>query len=571
MVTVLGVDWMNQNSVHEQGAVLVKDGQIVAAMNEDRITRLKHDGRFPIQSIKEVFRISKIDPSTVDAVAIPEKSVRDDFLFGLKPSRTVRPRNIFRLPLIIKKWEFLKSILSSYGVNAPLHFTGHHPSHAAATYYPSGFKEATVVTIDGQGYNESATVNIGDANGIRRLAVTSHRHSPGFFYTKATCAAGFKANDEEYKVMGLASYGDPRVLYNRFSQFLQVDGLQFTGSSGEIVGSSNVNVHDGKIYAPCRYDTTYLNDNPMLRLGKGRKPEDIAAAAQKVLEERIAEFVKNAVEKTGIRNVCIGGGVAHNVKANAVVRGLDCVDSVFVFPNAGDPGLSAGAALEVCRKLMLEQGRTRAWKMEHAYFGSEYTDEEIEKEINVYGLRYEKLADPSKFAADAIASGNVIGWFQGKLEYGPRALGNRSVLADPRDPKMKDRINKQLKQRDWFMPFAPSMLYERIDEYLVDAEEAPFMIMAFKAKDGTKKEIPAVVHVDGTFRPQTVRKEANPKYWQLIKNFEKRTGVPVVLNTSFNKHGHVIVRTPADALDHLVWGCVELLVMGNYAVYRKFK
>ncbi len=220
---------------------------------------------------------------------------------------------------------------------------------------------------------------------------------------------------------------------------------------------------------------------------------------------------------------------------------------------------------------MRERGSFKQWRMEHVYYGPDYSDEEIEKEIDNFGLNFEKLASAPKTAAELVDSGRVVGWFQGKLEYGPRALGNRSVVADPRIAGMKDRINKYLKKRDWFMPFAPSMMADKKENYLVNAADAPFMILGFDATEKAEKEIPAVVHIDKTLRPQTVKREYNKEYYDLIHEFEKRTGVSTVLNTSFNKHGLPMIMKPKDAIDHLVWGCVEELIIGNYRVFRKFK
>lgn len=292
-----------------------------------------------------------------------------------------------------------------------------------------------------------------------------------------------------------------------------------------------------------------------------------SASAQKILEEKGVEYVKTAIEKTGKKKIAMAGGVMLNVKLNKAIREIEGVEDVFIHPAAGDNGACTGAAIEVCR--MFDPDNFKPEKMEHAYYGPSYDDEEILESLKEFGLKYEELKDPAGTAADLINSGKVVGWFQGRMEYGPRALGSRSVIADPTDSKMRDRINQFLKRRDWFMPFCPSMLDEAKEEYLTDPAESPFMIMAFDVPKEKLKEIPAVVHVDGTVRPQTVKKNINPLYWRMIKEFEKHK-VPLVLNTSFNKHGLPIVRTPHDAISHLVWKCIDVLVMGNYLVERKF-
>lgn len=576
MVYVLGVYWTGLiNTVHESAVTLIKDGKIVAALSEDRFSKVKHDGSFPINSIKEALRISGMTGDQIDAVAVPWNSPEREqlvnmfpFLFPKGVSWNLKSLVKYPFDYTIKK-KYLQIILEIFGIRCPIHFVDHHLSHAVSAYYTSGFKDATIVSIDGASERESSGVWFTENFAMRKIASSPLEGSPGFFYGQATEAAGFKANDGEGKTMGFACYGNPDVLYDEFKKYLHVKGLTFVGNF-DAVPIIDVNLKDKKLYAPYRY--VRWRNNKFLKYAKSHKPEDICAAAQKVLEERVAEFVSNALKETGIGNIAIAGGVGLNVKMNKRIRELEGVEDVFIHPNPGDQGTPTGAAIEVCRRIMAAQGKTlRPWKIEHVYYGSHYSDDEIEKEINDYGFDYEKVSSPSKAAADLVSEGKVIGWFQGWMEYGPRALGNRSVVADPRDPKMRDRINKFLKKRDWFMPFAPSMLDKAADEYLEDPTEAPFMIMAFDSPKGKEKEIPAVVHVDNTVRPQTVKKEVNPLYYKLIQQFERNTGVPVVLNTSFNKHGTTIVRTPSDALDHLVWNCVEDLVIGNFLVHRKFQ
>ena len=574
MVYVLGIHWTGLiNSVHEGAVTLVKDGRMVAAISEDRLTKVKHDSAIPINSIKEVLRIAQIDGSKIDAVAVPWDSPEKEYIRNLTPLTAPSgtkwyPNRIIKYPFdyTIKK-RYLKIVLEIFGINCPIHFVDHHVAHAASAYYTSGFDDCTVITLDGASEKDSAGVWKTEDFEMKQLGSSAISGSLGFFYGQATEAAGFKANDGEGKSMGLACYGNPNAIYNEIKDFIRVKGLKIEGEF-DFVPLIDVDVNDQKMYAHYRY--VKWKNNKFSRFTDTTKAEDICASAQKVLEEKAAEYVKNAVDATGLSNVAIAGGVALNVKMNKKIRELANVDSVFIHPNPGDQGTPTGAAIEVCKKLMADQGKTlKPWKMEHAYYGSAYTNEEIEKAINEYHLEYEKVSNPSKVAGDLVSQGKVIGWFQGNMEYGPRALGNRSVVADPRDPKMRDKINKFLKKRDWFMPFAPSMLDKAADEFVEDATEAPYMIMAFDCKKGVDNRIPAASHVDNTLRPQTVSKTANPRYYELIQQMEKNTGVPVVLNTSFNRHGKVIVRTPDDALDHLVWKCVDNLVIGDYLVHRK--
>jgi carbamoyltransferase len=580
MVTVLGLMMPMGLCGHETGACIVKDGRIVAAINEDRITGIKHDGSMVYNSIKEVLRIAKIEPSRIDAVAVPWMSPAKSALNRIATGRSLGiPLRALKISYgsygFYKTYDFtLGVMLDWFDIDAPVHYVSHHLSHAASAYYTSGFGDATVVTIDGIGENICSAVYAG-GDGLSRVAATkSLENSPGYFYIKATQALGFKANDGEGKTMGLASYGDSNKHYNDARNFLSVDGLQFKGNFGKVIYDMKIEPDDRK-FSWYRYDRVGLGDNPFLKwvspVSDASKITqvhmDVAASAQKVLEECVCRLVYNSIRKTFLYDVALAGGVALNCKMNQKIRELTCTDDVFIHPNPGDAGVFTGAALHVCHKLM--GSPKNSWKMEHAYYGTEYSNEEIESALNEYHLDYEKVNDPAKAAAEFIGKGQVVGWFQGRLEYGPRALGNRSVLADPRDINMKDRINRFLKKRDWFMPFCPSILSEAKDDWLADATDAPFMIMGFDAVKGKAKEIPAVVHVDDTIRPQTVDRDVNPLYWTLINDFKKETGIPLVLNTSFNKHGLPMVRSPQDAINHFLWDCVDVLIIGNYLIRGK--
>jgi carbamoyltransferase len=563
--------------VHETGAAIIKNGKILAAVNEDRITGIKHDGSPPVQSIKEVLRISQVRPQDIDAIAISQLSPGSDYVNGLSIRN---PVTVGRYPYLKGKERHITGLLNTYGIHAPIYYVKHHLAHAAGTYYTSGFKDALIVTIDGVGDSESTTISRGEGGMITQLKSYPERASLGHFYAKATVACGFKAHDGEGKTMGLAAYAKSNPELNeRVGKMMTLDGLEINANFGDIDGSSKVDVNDLKPFAPYRYDTSFLSNNQFLGL-KGFKKNSIANAAQFVLEEVAANLCQGAMIRYGMEKLCLSGGVALNVKMNKRIRERisdlkpmsEATGDMFIHPNPGDPGLPVGAAMYVCNQMMLDQGnRFKPWRMDHVYYGSSFSTEYIEKEINKYGLEYYKTRSPWKDAADIIAEGKVIGWFQGNQEYGPRALGHRSVLADPTVPGTKDRINKHLKKRDWFMPFCPSMLYEAIDEYLIDPTESPFMIMTFEMPEKKAKRVPEIVHVDGTIRPQTVKKTQNLEYWKLIREFERKRGVPIILNTSFNKHGLPMIMSPEQALNHLVWGCVEALVMDRFVISRKFK
>jgi len=569
LVTVLGMygwpRWLT--SAHEGSALIVRDGRILAAIEEDRITRIKHDGQIILwNSIKDVLRITGIKASEIDAVAIPWEAPEETAFYDLKNFKLA---NLAGYPYSRVNRIRLNFLMQCYGIDAPIRFVNHHRSHAASALLTSGIADCSVLTLDGQGDRNESLSAWEAQNNVMKCVASIDAPTFGDFFSAATNAIGFKINDGEGKTMGIASYGDPKPAYDQIKDFLNVDGLNVRGTIDNSA-RIQVDVSDTKPFASYRH--LVKGNNPMMDLAKKFKKEDLAAAAQKLLEDRVLEFVRNVIARTGKHKVCLAGGVALNMKLNQKIREMQEVEEVYVFPNPGDSGVAVGAALLVCKDLMEAEGKTFSNEpMIHTYYGTSYTDEEVLSALNEYRLEYQELKDPEKAAADLISEGKVVGWFQGRLEFGPRALGNRSVLADPRNEGMKDKINKYLKKRDWFMPFAPSMLSEAKEEYLEEGVEAPFMIMGFNVKKEKIKEIPAVVHVDGTVRPQTVTADANPSYWKLIHEFEKQSGVPIVLNTSFNRHGQPMVRSPEDAALHVVWGAVEYLIIHKYLVDAKVK
>lgn len=579
LVTVLGVYWVGVSTIHGTCAVLVRDGKVLAAVSEERITGVKHDGRPPVNAIKEVLRVSEVNPSNVDAVAVPFRSRPRAFACSLRFLLNPSPANIkgvikgaLSLPFSYASVKLgLKTYLRRLGLDCPIYFVRHHLAHAASAYYLSGFKESSVMVLDGLGDQESCTVWKGEDGTLRKFASTDVKGSLGVFYAMLTQAVGFNMGDGEGKNMALAPYGDPGHLLPTFSSMIRVDGLTLRGSyGGDEPAVQRIDALDGEAYMPYRY--TYYPKNPFHKFLKDHPREDMAAAGQVLIEELGVKLAKNIVRATRIDSICMAGGVAFNVKMNKRIREAAGVKDLFVQPAAGDEGATLGAALEVCRDLMLKRGKELPLeRLSHLYFGPSYTKDEIESEIEDLGLEFQSLEDPASTAAELITEGEVIGWFQGRMEFGPRALGNRSVLADPRKTAVKERINLRLKRREWFMPFAPSLLTEDAEQYFEKAVEAPFMIMAFDVKPERVEEIPAVVHIDGTARPQTVREEVNPYLWRAIKRFRDLTGVPALLNTSFNRHGLPIVMKPKDALTHLLWGCVDSLIIDRFLVRRVIK
>jgi len=573
LATVLGFYYYWTTSNHEGSAIIVKDGKILAAIEEDRITRVKHDGNIPVwNSIKEVMRISGVRPEEIDAVAIPWESPRVKYIKGLTEvlqGKPFKPKRLIMYPYWRLNDMNIRSTLNYFDIHAPIYYVNHHESHAASTLLTSGLEDSTVITLDRSGDRyESVGVWKAQDNEMKKLTIINGC-TFGTFFAAATYAVGFKINDGEGKTMGLASYGDYSKTYNKIKDLLKVKGLKIKSKINDGIIKPRIDINDDRLFALYRHLKAEKN-NPIIKLTRRYKNEDIAAAAQKLLEDRVKELVKNSIKKTGEARICLSGGVALNMKMNQRVREMPEVEEVYIFPNPGDPGVVVGATMLVCKNLMEQEGREfHNERMKHTYYGTGYKDKDVTKALEEYRLDYQKIKNPEKTAAELINNDKVVGWFQGRLEFGPRALGNRSVLADPRNEKIKDKINKYLKKRDWFMPFAPSILSEAKEEYFENAVEAPFMIMGFDVKKDKLKEIPAVVHVDNTARPQTVDKKVNPSYWKVIKEFEKLSGVPVILNTSFNRHGQPMVRSPQDAALHVVWGCVEYLIMHNCLVDAK--
>jgi len=556
LTIVLGINKTVPLPNHDSAATIVKDGKVLASVQEERITRIKHDGNIPYNAIKECLRISGVAPEEVDAIATstqltPLPGPSAFFKYGVSVKGLVQA-----LPTAFLRTLILRKIRDYFGFKCKIYFVNHHLSHAASAYYTSGFKDCLTLAMDGGGDYRAGGLFHCENGSLKEMPEKFPMNkSMGYFYSAVADVLGFHPTDGEGKVMGLACYGKP-LFVNELEDIIKNNDSSLTGIK--------IDYKDKKKFTRYRYDHILLGDKfkPFIK-DDGR---DLAASAQKVLEKNVVNLLKKAFEKDGTKNLALSGGTFFNCKLNKIIREELGLGEIFIHPAAGDSGVQTGAAFEVCKRLDPENFKSE--KMEHVYYGTEYSDEEIMSAIKNSGLKTEELKDPSGAAADMINKGMVVGWFQGKMEYGPRALGNRSVLADPTNIEVKEKLNNALKQRDWFMPFAPSMLDEAKEEYLINATESPFMIMTFDVPKEKIKEIPAVVHVDGTARPQTVKKEINPKYWRVIKEFEKYK-VPVILNTSFNKHGLPIVMSPEDALEHLIWKCIDVLIIGNFLVERK--
>jgi carbamoyltransferase len=457
------------------------------------------------------------------------------------------------------------------GLRATFHNVEHHQAHAASAFFVSPFDESAVLTVDGFGDFASALVAVGRGNRMEVLDRVTFPHSLGIYYTAVTQWLGFPKYGDEGKVMGLAPYGEPDVHRQRMHELVRLNGLfelnldYFTHHDRGVdmtwtEGPPTI----GRVFSPRLEEVFGPAREPSGDLTKHH--EDVAGALQAVLEDAYLHVVNEAQRRTGSTNLCLAGGVALNAVANGRIRNETPFDGLYIQPAAGDSGIAVGAAYHVWHQVL---GQERSFVMDHAYTGPEYSDARCGRAVRAAGLDSELVDDDTLFrmVAERIADGDVVGWFQGRMEFGPRALGNRSIVTDPRRHDMKDILNARIKHREPFRPFAPSILAERTGEWYEQDYTSPFMILVYKTKADKRDRIPAVNHVDDTGRLQTVERHVNPRYYRLIEEFDRQTGVPVLLNTSFNEN-EPIVMTPEQAIETFQKTHMDLLVLGNHLVRR---
>lgn len=569
MTYVLGV-----STTHDSGATLVQNGNIIAAVNEERFNRRKHYGYLPFESIKYCLDAGDISAADVDIVAFPSEVLRTDARFLLDAN--IETINVSQAPLsLFKKFtresvealrrtssrntaipDYARTVEFPNSVDVSL--VNHHEAHAASAYYCCGHDDALIVTLDGLGDRLSGTVWHGTNGRLENLRQWGRSGSLGWFFGIVTQALGWWIGNGEGKTMGLASYADPlpevedelRKILPQYENGELVNGYDFSNSS-------SWKVHDTHHFS---FEETALVEDIINRHGR----EVTAAAAQSLLENQVGNIVEPWLENTDADVLATAGGVFLNVKVNKQILNSTDINNYFVFPNAGDGGLPTGAAFSAHR---YEDNNFTPFNMEHAYHGPDVTENasnEFEKRL----LSYEKPDDIVERCASLLADGNIIAWCQGRMEYGPRALGNRSILIDPTRKNSMDRVNKRVKFRDSWRPFAPSILEEAVEDYLVDPVYDPFMVTSNEVKPEKRDEIPAVTHVDDTTRPQVVRKSVNESYWRLIDAFSQRTGTPILLNTSFNLSGDPIVCTAEDAIRTFYGTGLDALVVGNYLLTK---
>jgi carbamoyltransferase len=551
----------NYSQMHDSSACIARDGELLFAVAEERISRIKHDAGFPRHAIRACLDFAKVRPDQLDFIChgwpAPAKLFLADIKCFVRGQYPVSYLNVLSSARLYASMAHqnggFRTFTNHFGeMRAKMRFVDHHLAHAISAYSYSGFDNAAVVVMDGRGAWEASSLWYGHGGRLDHVLTIPWPNSLGLFYAQFTQYLGFVPNSDEWKVMGLAPYGNPGVNLNEFI---------------------SLNHESYRVNAPLLLDCSKGASAIAKRLGPERAPEseidesfkNVAFAVQDACELAMLALVKLATQKTNCRNVCLAGGVALNSKANGKIQASGMVDNIFVQPAASDDGVALGAVLA---PFLDNGGRLPMQPLRHVYLGPEYSDAEIEKALRTYKLHAVKLTHVATAAADLLVSGKIIGWFQGRMEFGPRALGGRSILADPRDPGMNVKVNHAVKFREWWRPFAPSMLREVAGEYLEHACDSPFMILANPVKPEKRGIIPSVTHVDGSARPQTVEKEINPLYWNLINEFGKRTGVPVVMNTSFNLRGEAIVNTPTDAVRTFFSSGMDALVIGSYLVEK---
>ena len=562
---------------HDSAAALLKDGKVISAVEEERFSRKKFDDEFPELAIDFCLKEAGISSSQLDYVAFYDKPVLK-FERLLDNYIAVAPKGLFSFLDVIPKWLhkrlWIKNEIRKHlkGFSGPIIFPEHHASHAAHTFFTSPFDEAAILSVDGVG--EWTTSSFGKAYGTTIELTHDIRwpHSVGLFYSAFTYFLGFKVNEGEYKLMGLSAYGKPKY-YD-----LICDKLIDIKSDGSI--------HLNMEYFAFTYDKVMTNQNFSELFGIPPRKEDskaeqihydIAARVQLVLEDILLKMGDHVYKKTGMKNLCYGGGVALNGVANNRILNNGPFENLHIPPSPGDGGSAVGCAqysyfcyTKNKREIMPNAERIK----NNIYVGPSYSNDEIKLFLDKNTIQYKFLETNSllETTAKLISEQNVVGWFQGKMEWGPRALGNRSILADPRMKEMKDILNEKIKHRESFRPFAPSILEEFTSDYFEFAsgrfsEILPYMLLVARVKKPDK--IPAVTHIDGTGRLQTVSRNINPLYYDLINKFFKITNVPVVVNTSMNVRGEPIVNTPQHALNMLTKTDMDYLVIGNYIIQRQ--
>jgi carbamoyltransferase len=587
---------------HDSAACLLKDGCIIAAVQEERFTRKKHDAGFPHNSIQYCLSEANISPSDIKNVVFYEKPfVKFERLIETYLAFAPKGFKSFSssMPVWIKEKLFQKNMLSkelskvlgdSIDWRKRLLFSEHHLSHAASAFYPSPFENAAVLTLDGVGEWTTTSLAIGKGKELKIVKEIHFPHSLGLLYSAFTYYTGFKVNSGEYKVMGLAPYGEPK-----YADLIK-DKLIVVADDGSFqLDMSYFDYATGLTMTNKKFDTLFGGPPRTSESELTQREMDLAASVQKVTEDIIIQIAKHIAKETGEKNLCLAGGVALNCVANGALVREKIFDNIWIQPAAGDAGGALGAALSAWYLHHAEERQVSidCDSMKGAYLGPSFTDSEIEADFMECGAKFQKCDDHVliEHVASALAEEKAVGWMQGRMEFGPRSLGGRSIIADPRSPKMQKQLNLKVKYRESFRPFAPSVLREHVGEWFNHETDSPYMLLVadvhkdkrleISEEDGAlfgveklnvpRSTVPAITHVDYSARIQTVHSETNPRYHALISNFYQKTGCPLVVNTSFNVRGEPIVCTPMDAFKCFMGTELDVLAVGNYLLYKELQ
>jgi len=579
-LTILGISGF----YHDSAAALIIDGKIIAAAQEERFTRKKHDPRFPVNAARWCLESAGLDINDCDYVTFYDKPfVKFERL--LMTFLAVAPKGLRAFyqqipPWLKEKLSMRTTVRKELGYTGEVLFTTHHEAHAASAFFPSPFEEAAIITLDGVGEWQSTTFSVGSGNRIEMLKEINFPHSLGLLYSAFTYFTGFKVNSGEYKLMGLSPYGEPKY----------VDIIKEHLIDIKPDGSYRLNMD----YFDYCSGLQMTNDKfASLFGGPARKPEskttqremDLAKSVQVVTEEVILLMAKHVHETTGMKNICLAGGVALNCVANGRLMREGPFEKVWIQPAAGDAGTALGSALSIWHHMLGNQRTVDPRRQKASYLGAEYTDDEIEAYLKEKDVPYERVPEEQLYdrVADILNSERVVGWFQGRMEFGPRALGGRSILGDARSRDMQTTLNLKIKFRESFRPFAPSVLREHVTDCFELDEESPYMLVVadvnkdrlntlsdedakvkgFDKLTQIRSDLPAITHVDNSARIQTVEERDNPRYYRLIKAFHEKTGCPTIINTSFNVRGEPIVATPEEAFTCFMRTRMDNLVLGT--------
>ena len=585
---------------HDSAACILKDGEIVAAAQEERFTRKKHDAGFPSNAVKYCLKEAKIASDHIESIVFYEKPfVKFERL--LETYLAFAPQGfasfVQAMPLWIKDKLFQKSALikelqetlgDSVNWNERLLFSEHHLSHAASAYYPSPFQSAAVLTLDGVGEWTTTSIAIGKESELKVLKEIKFPHSIGLLYSAFTYYTGFKVNSGEYKVMGLAPYGEPR-----YADLIKEKLISVSDDGSFQLDMSYFNFATGLTMTNKKFDALFGGPARTSESELTQKEMDLAASVQKVTDDIIVLIAKDIQKETGERNLCLAGGVALNCVVNGILFRKKIFDNIWIQPAAGDAGGALGAALAVWhlhfkknRKVSINRDA-----MKGTCLGPEFSDDEIKTELDICGASYKRLSEDELInsVASALVDEKAVGWMQGRMEFGPRALGGRSIIADPRSSNMQKQLNLKVKYRESFRPFAPSILSEDVSDWFEHEADSPYMLLVADVKEDKRRKmsqeeedlfgidklniprssVPAITHVDYSARIQTVHADTNPRYHAVISKFKEKTGCPIVVNTSFNVRGEPIICSPADAFKCFMGTELDVLAIGNFLLYKE--